>query len=45
MDDRLKEQNEKLNMKDFPRMKELEMMVRGLPNIKKWLNTRPVTPF
>merc|ERR1712123_94955 len=45
MEDRLNEQEEHLNMDSFPRMKELEVMVRGLPNIKKWLATRPKTPF
>ena len=45
MEDRLNEQDEHLNMEAFPRMKELEVMVRGLPNIKKWLGTRPKTPF
>jgi hypothetical protein len=45
MADRLKDQEETLNMVPFPKMRDLEAMVRALPNIKKWLDTRPVTPF
>jgi len=45
MVDRLTDQGETLNMGPFPMMKGLETMVRGLPHIKKWLETRPDTPF
>ena len=45
MADRLEDQGETLNMVPFPNMRDLEAMVRALPNIKKWLDTRPVTPF
>ena len=33
------------NIEDYPNLENLTVMVRDLPNIKKWLQERPVTPF
>ena len=33
------------NIQDYPNLDSLTAMVRDLPNIKKWLYERPVTPF
>ena len=32
-------------IEDYPNLENLTVMVRDLPNIKKWLQERPVTPF
>ena len=33
------------NIGDYPSLDNLTVMVRDLPNIKKWLQERPVTPL
>ena len=33
------------NIVEYPALDSLTAMVRDLPNIKKWLQERPVTPF
>ena len=34
-----------VKMEQYPGLDQLTLMVKGLPNIAKWLEERPVTPF
>ena len=34
-----------VKMEQYPGLDQLTQMVRSLPNIAKWLEERPVTPF